>query len=309
MFWGTKLTRGYIKLHRVLLESWVTDLKPAYFKVAITLLLKANWKPSKSIFKGEKFQIERGQVATSLDGLVKSCPGVTKNQVRSALNLLEKVEFLRIETTRKFTYLTILNYELYQGREEDESHGNHTGITREAHGRHTTSTPIEEGKKERKGRKEEGSSSSDESVEGQNLFLFPIPAAKPKPKPKPKKSEVDPKRFELAYQYYPRKVGKAKGIKLAQANILTEDEFTAFGKALVTLDKTWADATEEDKKFLPHFDTFVRNERWKEELPTPERNRNLRKMPPPIPLAPQVTGPSETRDEFEARIAREQESA
>ena len=73
----------------------------------------------------------------------------------------------------------------------------------------------------------------DKSTEGQNLFLFPVPAAKPKAKPKPKKSEVDPKRFELAYQYYPRKIGKAKGIKLAQANILTEDEFTAFGKALV----------------------------------------------------------------------------
>ncbi len=127
------MTRGYIKLHRVLLESWFQKLKPTYHKVAITLLLKANWKPSKSIFKGEIFLIERGQVATSLDGLVRDCPGVTKNQVRSALNLLEKVEFLRIETTRKFTYLTILNYEVYQDREEDESHENHTRITRKPH--------------------------------------------------------------------------------------------------------------------------------------------------------------------------------
>jgi len=297
---------GYIKLHRLMLESWVNDLKPAYFKVTVNLLLMANWKPGRRIFGGRHVEIGRGQVASSLDSIAEKCPGVTKNQVRAALKLLQKCEFLRIEPTRGFTHLTILNYSKYQAWEEDDPHSNHTTSTQLPHDSHTASTPIEEGK---------------EGVEGKNgkphLSAVDTPDPPPPEKKKPSDSAL------RAAEYLKDKIlSQDPGQPLATS--WTEPKKTAWAKKLDLLhgkDKqAWPDIRAAIDWLFGTDNTFVvlsaRSLRDKfgnirvamKADKTPQYVNGQRKLPPPTAPAPEPERPpGETPEQWRERRRKERE--
>jgi hypothetical protein len=120
---------GWICMHRSFTQwEWYTDANTS--RLFIHCLLTANHK-TKS-WRG--ITIERGQFLTSLDSLSDNL-GLTKQQVRTALNKLKKTHEITLKTSSRNTVVTVSQYEKYQSPTHE--------ATREVtHKQHTDNTQI-----------------------------------------------------------------------------------------------------------------------------------------------------------------------
>jgi len=85
----------------------------------------------------------------------------------------------------------------------------------------------------------------------------------------PKATALD---FDAVYSLYPRKQGKAGGLKKLRATVRTKAEYAALLGAIEKMAKLWDGSTAAQLKFCPQFSTFVNQQRWlDDELPTPDR--------------------------------------
>lgn len=112
---------GFITLHRQALRSWLWDMPATQTKVAITLLLMANWCRGKTFSGGALVRVERGQVMTSLDSLAREAR-VSRQATRTAIANLKKCNFITCRATRRFSMITILNYDSFQSRQVGDQH-------------------------------------------------------------------------------------------------------------------------------------------------------------------------------------------
>ena len=104
---------GYIKLHRQILHwEWYTDINTK--TLFIHCLLLANHKDN--TWRGMK--IKTGTFATSLRKLSVET-GLTVSQIRTSLGKLESTQEIAQETHTSFTIIKVLNYEIYQGSENE----------------------------------------------------------------------------------------------------------------------------------------------------------------------------------------------
>lgn len=104
---------GYIKLYRSLLDwEWWKDTNT--LKVFLYLLLNANWKETK--FKG--YDVPKGGLVVGTNSLAETV-GISTQSVRTALNHLKSTNEITIKSTNKFSIVTIVNWEKYQGCEEE----------------------------------------------------------------------------------------------------------------------------------------------------------------------------------------------
>lgn len=102
------LESGFIKLHRKLIKwGWYHDANT--FRVFIHLLLTVNFEPG--VFEGRT--IQRGQRVTSIAKLSQEL-NISVRSVRTALNHLKSTNELTIESTSKYSIITIKNYDFYQ---------------------------------------------------------------------------------------------------------------------------------------------------------------------------------------------------
>lgn len=109
------LQNGFIALHRSLL-SWGWHSDPATLSVFIHLLLLANYEPKE--WKG--VQIERGQLVTGRKALADQT-GLSEQSIRTALNHLKSTGEITIESTNKYSLITIVNYRKFQGITEEST--------------------------------------------------------------------------------------------------------------------------------------------------------------------------------------------
>jgi len=131
---------GWIKDYRKELESDIWMMPPLYHRVWQYLKYMANHKPTKVPMEdGSYFTIEEGQHLTSIRGIAK---GVSWHEGRvykepnprtisKILNWLEKVKMIEINRgrgNREYTLVTIVNWALYQGPDDE-------GVTANAQGR------------------------------------------------------------------------------------------------------------------------------------------------------------------------------
>ena len=117
------MSEGWIKLHREIMDNPVFR-KPTVSHYFSYCLLKANHEDKETIWNGKKMLIERGSFMTGRKQAAKDT-GLSEQNIRTALTILELQGILQKSTTKstnRFTYLTICNYDKYQGR---ESKGNH----------------------------------------------------------------------------------------------------------------------------------------------------------------------------------------
>lgn len=109
--------KDFIKINRkILYWEWYTDVpaKTLFFHC----LIKANWKDGK--FQGKT--IRRGQFVTSLSHLAFET-GLTVKQVRLALEKLQETGEIRAKSEhRKYSVITVLNYDKYQTQGQTEGH-------------------------------------------------------------------------------------------------------------------------------------------------------------------------------------------
>jgi len=112
---------GWVKLHRELLSKPIWEAStPEQKTILITLLAMANHKEKEWEWRGQKFKATAGQFVTSLPSLVqKSGKGVSVQNVRTALKRFEKLGFLTDESTNQNRLITIVNWGIYQGKEDD----------------------------------------------------------------------------------------------------------------------------------------------------------------------------------------------
>lgn len=102
---------GFITLHRKLLDwEWYSDINTK--TLFIHCLLKANWEDKN--WRG--IDIKRGSFVTSYDSLSKETK-LTIQQIRTSIFKLSKTQEINIQTTNKYTLLSIVKYDDYQNLE------------------------------------------------------------------------------------------------------------------------------------------------------------------------------------------------
>ena len=105
---------GWICLQRKFLDwEWYDD--PLMVKAFLHLLLKANYEPK----KWHGITVQRGQLITGRTQLAAELH-ISERQVRTILERLKIGQQIDIQTTNKYSLVTICNYAKYQDIPEDE---------------------------------------------------------------------------------------------------------------------------------------------------------------------------------------------
>lgn len=114
------MSTGWIKLNRSIQENWLWEEKPFDKKSAwIDLLLMANHKNNKFPLGNEIIEVEQGSFITSEIKLMNRW-GWSKTKLRNFLKLLESEKMITKVVDRKKTTISIVNYKVYQGSEDQE---------------------------------------------------------------------------------------------------------------------------------------------------------------------------------------------
>ena len=101
-------SQGWVSLHRSISEwEWINN--PNVFRVFMDALLNANHKDNK--YQG--VMIKAGSYTTSVEKIAVRT-GLSKQNVRTAINKLKLTNELTIETTSKYTLISITNWDKFQ---------------------------------------------------------------------------------------------------------------------------------------------------------------------------------------------------
>lgn len=153
---------GYIKIDRKILEwEWYRNINTKI--LFLHCLLKANWKEGK--FEGRA--IPKGSFVTSIPRLSEETM-LTTQEVRTALAHLKSTGEITVETTNKYSVITINNYSSYQdtsspidSQATDSQQFDNRLITGSQQPINSLSTTIEEGKNIGKGEGKKGKRKED----------------------------------------------------------------------------------------------------------------------------------------------------
>jgi len=117
------MSSGWIYLDKKILNwDWYSDKNT--FRVFLHLLLIANYEPK--LWRGIK--IQRGQVVTSIAHL-SAAISVSNQTIRTTLKRLHNNKQINIQTTNKYTLITICKYDKYQKKDFHTNKQEHTQLT------------------------------------------------------------------------------------------------------------------------------------------------------------------------------------
>lgn len=121
--------KGWVSIYRKILENPISS-KPDYLSVWIHLLLMANHSETHFIWNNKKQVIFPGQLLTGRKKLSK-ITGVAESQIYKILNYLELEHQIEQQKTTKFTIITIVNWDKYQGKEQQKEQQSNNRVTTE----------------------------------------------------------------------------------------------------------------------------------------------------------------------------------
>lgn len=108
---------GWIRVHRKIIdEPWFN--KSEYVYLWLYLLLKANHKDQEIFVGNEKVLVKRGQLLTSRHKL-SEVVHVQENKIYRILKCFENEHQIEQRKTKKYTVISIVNYDIYQKSEQD----------------------------------------------------------------------------------------------------------------------------------------------------------------------------------------------
>lgn len=139
------MNEGWIKLHAKFIKSAIFTSGDSYLvQLAMYCMMEANWKDKDVVVGNEVIKLKRGQFITGRKSLVKALTTIKKEYskefkkmeflYRRKLIILEKLDFLHIKATNKYSIITIQNYSKYQ----DNTQQQHNDDTTTAQQLHTT---------------------------------------------------------------------------------------------------------------------------------------------------------------------------
>ncbi len=121
---------GFITLDRKLQENWLWLSEPfSKAQAWIDLLFLANHKESSFFLRGIKIDVKRGQLARSEDSLSERWKW-SRNKVRRFLKLLQTEQQIEQHTSNKINVIEVINYNLYQERNNKKYNKKTTDGTR-----------------------------------------------------------------------------------------------------------------------------------------------------------------------------------
>jgi DNA-binding phage protein len=109
--------KGWIKVHRKILDNPVVFKDADHFAVWMYLLLEATRKEYPVIFGGEKIMLKPGQLTKGRSQIARET-GVEQSKVYRILKSLKNEQQIEQQTSNKCTLITVLNWETYQGDEQ-----------------------------------------------------------------------------------------------------------------------------------------------------------------------------------------------
>ena len=102
------MNNGFITIYRKILDwEWYGDANT--FRLFFHLLIKANHKEK----KWQGVTISRGQILTGRETLSEEL-GISVSCIRTSLGKLKKTGEITIDTTNKYSVVTLVNYDYYQ---------------------------------------------------------------------------------------------------------------------------------------------------------------------------------------------------
>ena len=81
--------------------------------LSLYLLLKASPQPKPLLFNRQMITVERGQAITGRNEMSKET-GLAPRQIRTKLELLKNIGFLTVKSTKRYSTITISNYDHFQ---------------------------------------------------------------------------------------------------------------------------------------------------------------------------------------------------
>jgi len=152
--------RGYVKIWRKIEDSFFYK-KSEYVHLWVHLLLRTNHAERRFMFNGEQMVCKRGQVVTSLTKLSLET-GVHRSVINRILKCFQIETMIETINYKRFTLISILNYELHQGSIETT---NETNLERQRNDKETIKKrPLINNNNNNKENKEK---------KGENLFSIP----------------------------------------------------------------------------------------------------------------------------------------
>lgn len=150
------MCKGFMRISREKVSEFEWLSNPNTFYVFMRLLFKANFKDSRR----EGIEVKRGQFITGRKALSEEL-NLSEQQIRTCLDKLSKTGYITIQSTNRYSIVTICNYDGWQNNIEAGNQQSNQQITNEQptdNQQITTieiSKEIEELKKENERLKEE----------------------------------------------------------------------------------------------------------------------------------------------------------
>lgn len=121
--------QGWIKLHRKMLHSNVFQ-NEKLFKVFMYCLMKATHSEHRQLVGKQFIELEQGQFVFGRKKAAVEL-NMKESTVRDYINLLKQDNTIHVNTTNKYSIITVVNWEVYQHKEEDYRQQNDNKVTAE----------------------------------------------------------------------------------------------------------------------------------------------------------------------------------
>lgn len=101
---------GNIILNREMLNHWTYTHDMEFFRAWVSLIFLVNYSVGKAIKGHSIIEVDVGSIFTSERILIEKL-GLTRKRLKRFLNLLQSDNMIEIESSKKGTKITIVNYE------------------------------------------------------------------------------------------------------------------------------------------------------------------------------------------------------
>lgn len=106
------MDRGFVKVWRKTVDSGLIQ-HPRALQLFMHLLLTATSKPCRRIVAGGPVDLQPGDVVTGRERLAQEL-GATVREIRTAMDILKKMEIVTSRATNKYSVVSIVNWARYQ---------------------------------------------------------------------------------------------------------------------------------------------------------------------------------------------------
>lgn len=106
------MERGYVRVWRRIADSGLLQ-HPRALQLFMHLLLTATSKPCRRIVAGAPLDLKPGEVVTGRERLAQEL-GATVREIRTAMDILKKMEIVTSRATNKYSVVFITNWDRYQ---------------------------------------------------------------------------------------------------------------------------------------------------------------------------------------------------